>query len=482
MNTNDLWLEKYRPLTLENYIGKTDDIKQIKKWITNFFNKEIETEKLLLLYGNPGVGKTTLARIIFSMYDYEIVEFNTSNYRSKKMIKEKIGCIGKSSIINFNKGVTSLFKKIKLKKIGLLMDEVDGITTNQESSGIQELINIIDSKKDNNKMPIICTCNNIKNKKIKLLTKRALTIKLSNPKKSELKQLALIISKKEKLKISIPLLNKIIKNVNEYRELINLLYQISIFIKNGKKNKYIINSKIFKDNNINHNNQINNKENKYDDDNFSNNKDLIYLDNITSKLQHIFENDINTNDLLMSCKSDNQLYNLSLDKNINNIIKFFNVPNDIRYILYKYILNNIVTNEIINTIIFKKQYWDLYDYNNFIGCISIINSIKNNKTYFNKNNKDTNKNSINKKKTSYLYLEHHSSYNKMIQDIAFYYKRNNTVNNTLINNFDINGFYYIDKLNYLNSDKNCKNCKNSNTINEENKKITKKITEYFSTI
>lgn len=476
MNSNDLWLEKYRPLTLENYIGKTDDIKQIKKWITNFFNKEIETEKVLLLYGNPGVGKTTLARIIFSMYDYEIVEFNTSNYRSKKMIKEKIGCIGKSSIVNFNKGVTSLFKKIKLKRIGLLMDEVDGITTNQESSGIQELINIIDSKKDNNKMPIICTCNSIKNKKIKLLTKRALTIKLSNPKKSELKQLAITISKKEKLKISNALLNKIIKNVNEYRELINLLYQISIFINNGKNNKYIMNSQIFKDN-IN-SNQIK-KEDNYDDINYSNNKDLLYLDNITSKLQHIFENDINTNDLLMSCKSDNQLYNLSLDKNINNIIKFFNVPNDIRYILYKYILNNIVTNEIINTIIFKKQYWDLYDYNNFIGCISIINSIKNNKTYFNKNNKNTNKNSINKKKTSYLYLEHHSSYNKMIQDIAFYCKRNNTVNNTLINNFDINGFYYIDKLNYLNSDKNCKN---SNTINEENKKITKKITEYFSTI
>lgn len=481
MNTNDLWLEKYRPLTLENYIGKTDDIKQIKKWITNFFNKEIETEKLLLLYGNPGVGKTTLARIIFSMYDYEIVEFNTSNYRSKKMIKEKIGCIGKSSIINFNKGVTSLFKKIKLKKIGLLMDEVDGITTNQESSGIQELINIIDSKKDNNKMPIICTCNNIKNKKIKLLTKRALTIKLSNPKKSELKQLALIISKKEKLKISIPLLNKIIKNVNEYRELINLLYQISIFIKNGKKNKYIINSKIFKDNNINHNNQINNKENKYDDDNFSNNKDLIYLDNITSKLKHIFENNINTNDLLISCKSDNQLYTLSLDKNINNIIKFFNIPDNIRYTLYKYILNNLVTNEIINTIIFKNQYWDLYDYNNFIGCISIINSIKNNKTYFNKNNKNTNKNSISKKKKTYLYLEHHSSYNKMIQDIAFYCKRNNTVNNTLINNFDINGFYYIDKLNYLNSDNNYKNS-DTIKINEETKKITKKITEYFSII
>lgn len=481
MNTNDLWLEKYRPLILENYIGKEDDINQIKKWITNFFNKEMETEKVLLLYGNPGVGKTTLARIIYLMYDFEIVEFNTSNYRSKKMIKEKIGCIGKSSVINYNKEITSLFKKPKLKRIGLLMDEIDGITTNQESSGIQELINIIDSKNDNNKMPIICTCNSIKNKKIKLLTKRALTIKLSNPKKSELKKLALLISKKEKLKISTSLLNKIIKNVNEYRELINVLYQISIFIKNGKNNNYIMNSQIFKDN-IN-SNQIKKEDNynNYDDINYSNNTDLIYIDNITSKLKHIFENDINMHDLLISCKSDNQLYTLSLDKNINNIIKYFNIPSDIRYVLYKYILNNIVTNEIINTIMFKKQYWDLYDYTSFISCISIITSIKNNKTYFNKNSVTSSIIKTNKKK-SHLYLEHHSSYNKMIQDIAFYNKRNNTVNNTLINNFDINGFYYIDKLHYLNSDKNSNAINTINTINEENKKITKKITEYFTTI
>ena len=43
--------------------------------------------------------------------------------------------------------------------------EVDGITTNQESSGLQELINIIDNKNEKNKNPIICTCNSIKNKK-----------------------------------------------------------------------------------------------------------------------------------------------------------------------------------------------------------------------------------------------------------------------------------------------------------------------------
>lgn len=190
MSNNDLWLEKYRPLTLNDYIGREEDIKEIKEWIENFFNKEHETENVLLLYGNPGVGKTTLARIIFSMYNYEIVEFNSSNYRSKRLIKEKIGCIGTSSIVNTYTGFEAVVNKPKLKRIGLLMDEIDGITTNQESSGIQELINIIDAKKEKDKMPIICTCNSIKNKKIKLLVKRALAIKLLNPKKKNLQTLA----------------------------------------------------------------------------------------------------------------------------------------------------------------------------------------------------------------------------------------------------------------------------------------------------
>ena len=43
--------------------------------------------------------------------------------------------------------------------------------------------------KKKNKFPIICTCNSIKNKKIKLLTKNALTLRIAKPSSTELKQL-----------------------------------------------------------------------------------------------------------------------------------------------------------------------------------------------------------------------------------------------------------------------------------------------------
>lgn len=197
------------------------------------------------------------------------------------------------------------------------------------------------------------------------------------------------------------------------------------------------------------------------------------MDNIISKLKYIFENNVNVNDILLSCLSDNQLYTLSLDKNMMNIIKYFKIDNDLRYNLYKFMLNNLIDSDIINTKIFKNQTWELYVYNCYIGCISNILAIKYNYNYFNK--------SENRRKivSKNIYLEHHNNYNKMIQDISFYIKRNNVVNNYLNDNLDINGFYYIDKL-------NCYNIKDNNLKKEENikfktenKKITKKITDYF---
>ena len=62
-------------------------------------NKDEKVERFLLLHGKPGIGKTTLAHIIFNEYNYDIVEINASEQRSKKKIHERIGVIGKYSIL-----------------------------------------------------------------------------------------------------------------------------------------------------------------------------------------------------------------------------------------------------------------------------------------------------------------------------------------------------------------------------------------------
>ena len=109
---NYLWSEKYRPTTLENYVFADNFQKEtIEEWI-----KEGEIPHLLFS-GSPGVGKTTLAKILFNeleIDDYDILEINASRENSVDTVRQKI--------INFSQ--TMPFGKFKC----ILLDESDGIT------------------------------------------------------------------------------------------------------------------------------------------------------------------------------------------------------------------------------------------------------------------------------------------------------------------------------------------------------------------
>ena len=92
-------------------------------------------------------------------------------------------------------------------------------------------------KRKNNKFPIICTCNSIKNKKIQILLKHSLVIKIVNPTKEELTLLCEKIIQKENINIKSNLINIIINNSYDYRELINNLYQIHIYSNHNELNE-----------------------------------------------------------------------------------------------------------------------------------------------------------------------------------------------------------------------------------------------------
>ena len=138
---NNIWLEKYRPQQYNEYLGNKENVKIIKDWIENFKSQD---KNFLILHGIPGIGKTTLAHLIFNSYNYEIIEINTSEYRSKKLINDKIGVLGTHSIVFENKINDKINDKNDLYlKTGLIMDEIDGITTYAENSGIAELQKIV---------------------------------------------------------------------------------------------------------------------------------------------------------------------------------------------------------------------------------------------------------------------------------------------------------------------------------------------------
>ena len=120
----ELWVEKYRPNTLKDYVVRDEaQRQQIAAWI-----KEGAIPHLLLS-GAPGVGKTTLAKILFNelkVDGYDILEINASRENSVDTVRDKI--------INF----------VQIMPFGafkyVLLDEADYITPNGQAAlrGVME--------------------------------------------------------------------------------------------------------------------------------------------------------------------------------------------------------------------------------------------------------------------------------------------------------------------------------------------------------
>lgn len=72
----ELWVEKYRPKTLDGYVFKDDTLReQIQKWV------ESKSIPHLLFSGNAGTGKTTLAKVLLNeigVQDTDILVANGS--------------------------------------------------------------------------------------------------------------------------------------------------------------------------------------------------------------------------------------------------------------------------------------------------------------------------------------------------------------------------------------------------------------------
>ena len=70
---NSLWVEKYRPKDLSDYIGNEPLKKRAASWIES---KDIPH---LLLYGKAGTGKTTLGKLITKQIPCDHLYINASD-------------------------------------------------------------------------------------------------------------------------------------------------------------------------------------------------------------------------------------------------------------------------------------------------------------------------------------------------------------------------------------------------------------------
>ena len=129
----ELWVEKYRPQVLEDYVGN----EVIKNKIADYLKQG--SIQNLLFHGVAGTGKTTLAKLIAKNLNYDLLYLNASDERGIDTIRDKI--------VPF--ASTMSFRDIKI----VILDEADYLTPQAQAT----LRNTIESCSKTTRFILTCT-------------------------------------------------------------------------------------------------------------------------------------------------------------------------------------------------------------------------------------------------------------------------------------------------------------------------------------
>lgn len=172
------WVEKYRPEHFQDVRGQEEAISKLVVFVQKF-GRSASAKKAAILYGPPGVGKTTIAQVVANETKSEIFELNASDLRNRDNLREVL------------KPASEQMSLSKERKI-ILIDEVDGISE-ADWGGLPELMTLIDSTN----WPMILTANDVWGKKFVALRKKSEFIQLKEIDYKTIKDVLISILRKE---------------------------------------------------------------------------------------------------------------------------------------------------------------------------------------------------------------------------------------------------------------------------------------------
>lgn len=197
---HSIWVEKWRPTELSEYVGNSD--------VINAFNKFLEEGDIphILLHSNsPGTGKTTAAKLLASKMDADVKYINASDERNIDTVRDSIKTF--VSTIGFGK-----FKIV-------ILDEFDFMTVTAMAS----LRNIMETFAKSSRF--ILTCNYIE-KVLPPIISRCQVFSLHPPSKKEVAVRVSEILKAENVKHELKDLASFVNNgYPDMRRIINDLQQ-----------------------------------------------------------------------------------------------------------------------------------------------------------------------------------------------------------------------------------------------------------------
>lgn len=212
MKEDLLWVEKYRPKKIADVIGNDEAKTAFIDWLKN----KRRTKKAILLYGPPGVGKTTLVNAAANEFGFRVIEMNASDTRSEKAINKLAGraaaFVGLDTFATESKGNI------------LFMDEVDGIAGNEDRGGVSAIVKTI----EDSRIPIIMAANDPDLQKLRPLKKVSALIRFHQVRIPLIITMLQKICQKEHVKAEFEALERIAENSRgDVRSAINDLQSLA---------------------------------------------------------------------------------------------------------------------------------------------------------------------------------------------------------------------------------------------------------------
>lgn len=228
--SSQLWTSKYAPTSMAQICGNKGQVEKIQAWLKGWPKAHKYDFKMkgadglggyraIIIHGPPGIGKTTAAHLAAKLADYDVIESNASDTRSKKLVENNVGdVLNNTSLLGFFAGDGKKVQENK-KNIVLIMDEVDGMSAG-DRGGVGALAKVCKTTD----IPMILICNERKLPKMKPFDFVTFDVPFRRPTVEQVRSRIATICHREGLKLPINAIDALIEGSNkDIRQIINMI-------------------------------------------------------------------------------------------------------------------------------------------------------------------------------------------------------------------------------------------------------------------
>jgi len=229
-----LWTDKHAPKDFNQLCGNKGQVQKLRSWLEHWFENKAKnfpggsdnpsSYRAALISGPPGIGKTTAAHLVANSLGFDVLEKNASDVRSKSLLNANIkSVLNNTSVIGFFKHRDDEQQSSNSRKICLIMDEVDGMSSGDHggAGALSQFCRITN-------MPMILICNDKSLPKMRTFDRVTYDLPFRRPTENEVKSRLMTIALREGIKLDPNIIGQLVQATsNDIRQMINLLSTVS---------------------------------------------------------------------------------------------------------------------------------------------------------------------------------------------------------------------------------------------------------------